>query len=57
MSQQSSYHIALAIMFLLQFEDDVVTIIEWVTVDYFLLDLDVILVQSIRYFDIAKRVM
>ena len=42
-------------MFLLQFEDDVVTIIEWVTVDYFLLGLDVILVQSIRY--IAKRVM
>ena len=27
--QQSSYHIALGIMFLLEFEDDVVTIIKW----------------------------
>ena len=27
--QQSSYHIALGIRFLLEFEDDVVTIIEW----------------------------
>ena len=28
-ADQSSYHIALGIWFLLEFEDDVVTIIEW----------------------------
>ena len=55
MNQQSSYRIAVVMVFLLEFEDDVVTIIDWVTVDSFLLSQDVILVQSIRY--IAKRVM